>query len=186
MENLGFLIMAMMYAVLLSLGVVSILTWMTTLIGGGFQGDRLTMAWAVLLLLGHFQLWWTVVSFAEIETWNYFTYLYLLLGPGALFVVTSILLSASSDDPPKPHGFEIVRRKFVITMLVVLVWSLFTGPILEGAAGADTLLNLVFAGVVAGLLFARKRRVQVMLTAASASAAVFLVSVVGYGFRIDP
>lgn len=185
MENLGFLIMAMMYAVLLSLGVVSILTWMTPLFGGdSSREDRLIVAWAVLLLLGHFQLWWTVVGFADIETWNYFTYLYLLFGPGALFVATSILLSASAAEGPQRGRFERIRRKFSIALLLVLTWSLLTKPILEGTAGADTLLNLVFSAVVGGLIFAHQRRHQVVLTVASA--VVLFVGIIGYGFRIEP
>ncbi len=176
--------MAMMYAVLLSLGVVMILTWLAKMFGESAREDGLIVSWAVMLLLGHFQLWWTVVAFAEVETWNYFTYLYLLSGPGALFVATSILLGPSAESMPCEGGFESIRRKFSIALLIVLAWSLFTSPVLDSDVGSDTFLNLVFAGVVAGLVFAGQRRHQVWLTAASA--VLLFISIIGYGFWIEP
>jgi len=117
------LLVAMMFIMILSIGIGNILMALPPLIDRrvGSAVGCVHLSWIVFLLLMHLNLFWQVLLILEIEGWNFAGFLYAVTGPIVLLLATSVLLpdpARSSDDPASQY-LEVARPVFTLLCLVM-------------------------------------------------------------------
>ena len=120
-----------MIAVILALGVTHILGY------GGLvaQNHKLVKmywvhsVWVVLALLAHFAAWWNIWELREDLQFSLYVFLYMLIGPTALFLATRLIvprLHESGEIDLESHYFS-VHRTFFVLLGVFLIWPSLLG-----------------------------------------------------------
>ena len=146
------LLVAIMFATILTLGIASILSSLAVVASrvAAIKGRLFHIAWVLLLLLVHFDLFWQTSAILEIETWTFATFLYVISGPIVLFFATNLLLKeAALADTESRETTNVVSPTLLVLLGIVQVWStagdlIFTGGLPPGAAfDAVTLPTLV-------------------------------------------
>ena len=104
--------------------------------------------WVVITLNAHVLTWWTQWSLARDVEWNYGRFLWLLVGPGILYLMSTALVTDAPRAVPswRDHYFEIRRWFFGAAALLNLnvhltSYFLYGRPLLttESLAGASIL-----------------------------------------------
>ena len=84
---------------------------------------------AIFQLLLHILLWWSVLGLKAAGNITFLTYLYLLAGPGLLFLATSVIVPDVSGDSldlrPQYYG---VRKIYYSILSVFWLWAIFLWP----------------------------------------------------------
>jgi len=120
-----------MVAVILALGVTHILT----AIGQVAQKRELAKLywihslWVLLILASHFTAWWNIWGLRQDLDFSYFAYLYMLIGPVALFLAASVLVPrfAYAEKVDLRQHYYAVRKTFFLMMLVFVAWPMLMG-----------------------------------------------------------
>lgn len=137
-------------AVINGLGIVR---WLTGLSEYLRNRDSLKVQhyWVYNLAAGfqfmiHIVLWWSLWGIREAGTFNFLTYLYLLLGPILLFLATGLLVPDVKDDAVdiKGHYYQ-ARRSYSTVLSLLWLWALLLWPVLLGAFAPTAPLVAVFA-----------------------------------------
>jgi hypothetical protein len=91
------------------------------------------MGWAALLVLYLLQLWWSMWDLNSGVSWNQFSFYYVMVGPGLLFVAATILIPRHAGQPEswEAHFFQ-VRRPFLVAVLLFLLWGITVTWLLRG------------------------------------------------------
>ena len=58
------------------------------------------LLWVVLIFVGHIFLWWTMWNLRLIRSWNFFSFLLVLLGPVLLYVAAAFLIPKVNAGEP--------------------------------------------------------------------------------------
>jgi hypothetical protein len=83
---------AVIVAVIIGMGVTQILQG----VGGLLEArTRVRLYWVHLvftgiILVGHFQFWWLFWSSRQVEAWSFFPFLFLLLQPIILYLISTL------------------------------------------------------------------------------------------------
>ena len=128
---------AAMIAVILALGVAHILGYISSVARKSTLDGTywIHSAWVVLLLLSHFAAWWNIWELKDLLRFSLHGFLYMLVGPTALYVASRILV-------PPMHAFESldlrghyysVHRNFFTTLGVFVAWPAVLRIALGGA-----------------------------------------------------
>lgn len=133
------LLIALMFATILTLGIANLLMALAGVVGRivGPKEYSIHTAWKVLLFFVHLVIFWHTGAVVSVEGWGFPGFLYIIGGPIVLFFATSILLSGGSPEEKDPHDlyFEISSRFFQLFGLLQL-WIV----------GADVILGRGFTG----------------------------------------
>lgn len=159
-------------AVINGLGIVRLLSTFTEYID--LRGKvRVTHYWVyalflVLQFLFHVLLWWTMWDMRSLETFNFLSYLYLLMGPILLYVATSLLLPNFDEEQVldlRDRYYHLAPSYFTVMSLLWL-WSISFWPVLVGVWSPDT--PLIVAALVVSLIlrFSSHARVHEVLVLA--------------------
>ena len=102
MEISNSLLVAMMFVMILSIGIVNILASLASTIdyrtNQGHKG--ICISWIILLLLAHFNLFWHTIEIMSIGTWGFVGFLYIVTGPILIFLqATLCCLVRRSPNP---------------------------------------------------------------------------------------
>lgn len=94
----------------------------------------------------HIVLWWSLWGIREAGTFNFLTYLYLLLGPILLYLATGLLVPDIKDGAAdvKAHYFQ-TRRTYSTVLGLLWLWALLMWPVLLGAFAPTAPLVAAFA-----------------------------------------
>jgi hypothetical protein len=87
------------FSIVLSLGAASLLRALRPV----FAPDRrywVHATWVVAILFSHAVAWWSLWSFSVVESWTLVTFLLVLLQPGVLYILASLLVG----DAPGSSG----------------------------------------------------------------------------------
>ena len=168
MEVSSSLLVAMMFVMVLSIGIGNILMGLSTLLGqrSPREIDWLPASWVILLLLQHLNMFWHTRTILEAEEWGFGGFLYVVTGPILLFLSTSLLLADPVQAGPsdaRAHYFR-VARKFFSFMAVLMLWMIGVDFVLGSGFTAAGVWN---AGlVVLFLILANSKgdRLHVTLT----------------------
>ena len=184
MKVSAFPFLSVMFAVLLGMGVVRLITAFGELIKHRerVRPHWLHLAWLLLLLLLYFHVWWSFWEYREATRWNYLTYLFLLTGPVALFTAACLLIpdfSESSAVDSKSYYFS-VHRGFFTAMSVAVLWGLSIYPVMFGRVDPILEWLLLFLAVMVALAVTRNETVHKALTVAAW--VLFITFVGSYGF----
>lgn len=98
MEISNTLLAAIMFVMILSVGIVSILSWLA-----GFTNLRsekkigwMLINWLILLLLAHLKMFWHTLDIMSVQELKFVGFLYIVTGPVLIFFGTSIMLPEAS------------------------------------------------------------------------------------------
>ncbi len=164
------LLVAMMFVILLSLGIGNILMGMASSLQQRteLKTHWLPTSWHVLVLLEIFDLFWHTVSILNVEAWDFAGFVYITTGPILLFLATSLMLPAPAGD--KFEGsltqyFNVARGFFVI-LAAYMVWLIGVDFVLteDGFAAMHGWVALEAALFVV-LAVSRQHRVHSVITA---------------------
>jgi hypothetical protein len=186
MESSSFPFLAVMFAVLMGMGVVQLITALGELVKHrrAAQPYWLHAAWLCLLLLLYFHVWWSFWEFRLVAHWTYLKYLFLLTGPVALFAATSLL----APDLREPSRFDsrrhyyAVHRAFFAVMSVAVAWGASIYPVMFGTIDPILEWLLLFLAVMVTLAITSNERAHAVLTVVAWL--MFVIFVGSYGFVI--
>jgi hypothetical protein len=108
------------FSIVLSLGVATLLGALRRVFAPG-QRYWVHATWVVIVLFMQAIAWWSLWSFSTVESWTILTFLLVLLQPGVLFLLASLLIG---DEPRTEswHGYYFrVRRWFFSALAVYFV-----------------------------------------------------------------
>ena len=152
MEVSDSLLVAIMFVMILSIGIANILMALAVLIDRrtALKVDRLHTSWTVLLLLTYFNLFWHTTSLLTIEDWTFSSFLFVIGGPVLILFATNILLpDAVGEDlvDVRKHYFDSAGQFFLILALL-MVWTIAVdfvlGDGITAAGGFNIAAALVF------------------------------------------
>lgn len=162
MEISNALLVAMMFIVLLTMGIGNILMALASTVDrrSSLKADALHTSWVLLLLLMHFNLFWHVLDILSIEEWVFLEFLYIVAGAILIFFATHILLPDASADATgvRNHYFE-VRPQFFGFLGVLMIW--IVGVDLLFGDGFTTASFFNMAGLVLFSVMAVSSQIQV-------------------------
>ena len=126
MEINNALLVAMMFIVLLTMGIGNLIIALASLIDKRTpqQSDMLHTSWQLLLLLMHFNLFWHVLDIFDREGWQFLEFLYIVSGAVIMYFATSILLpDQSSSNKQDVHAhFLNVKQQFFGFLGLLQIW----------------------------------------------------------------
>ena len=183
--ELNTILVALMFVTILSMGIGNILGTMAEIFHHSETGhrSRIHVAWIVLVLLVHFNIFWNTKALLEVEQWSFGGFLIAIAGPVLLFLATSVLL----NRPPSPETgdqqdlFTQLCRRFFIIFGLLQIWVVSAGFAMTGAYVPTDLVNVIFFVLAILLAINRSSRVQLigLITAWGLGVASFTISWLG-------
>jgi len=130
MEVTSVLLVAMMFVVLLTIGIGNILMTLAAMVDrrSRLSASRLHISWIVLLLLVYFSLFWYTLDVLSVEDWTFSEFLYVMLGPVLILFPSQVL---SSPIPPE----TTFRPRANATSRSAALSSSFSRPRSSGSTG---------------------------------------------------
>ena len=126
MEIKDSLLVAMMFIMILSIGIATVLGGLADTVRRPLgEIHWLPIVWMLLLLFYHLDLFWNSVLIMAAEEWRFTGFLYMILGPVLLFLATTLILSKTNEDAPvasSQHYFEVSTYFFTVLALLML-WT---------------------------------------------------------------
>lgn len=153
MEITNGLLVAMMFIVIITIGIGNILMAIAGTVGQGWsrKEDGMHTSWVVLILLAHFNLFWHTLDLLDVETWSFIGFLYVVMGPILLFLATSILISGGDEASRGNEHYYAVRRSFFTWLALLQLWFIGIDFVLRGELIGSTAINGAALVVVLGL-----------------------------------
>jgi hypothetical protein len=110
-------------------------------------------AWALLQFLLHILLWWQLWEIQQATKLDFFTYLYLLIGPISLFLATSVLVPEMGDERIDLEVRYFDERPAYFTILGIFwIWACLGGIVVMGTFDRG---DAVFAALTIGAVVLR-------------------------------
>jgi len=176
------LLVAMMFIMVVSIGIGNILMSLPPLLNRRAQAavGSLALSWLVLVLLMHLNLFWQVLRLLDIDPWVFPGFLYVVSGPILLLLATSLLL----PDPSEPaesadtRFIEGARPAFAL-LGGVMAWLVGFDLMLGDGLGLVTLWNVAGLALFGFLASSRDRKLHGL--GAVAGWALFLTMLLARG-----
>ena len=158
--GLNTLLVALMFVTILSMGIGNIVVTLADVLNNATPSrrDRVHVAWIVLLLLIHFNVFWHTKAILAVDDWQFASFLLAIAGPVLLFFATSIALTDAPDQESTELSgfFAALGRRFFILLAILQVWIVGVSYSLSGSFIANDLVNVGFL-VLALVLMAKPR-----------------------------
>jgi hypothetical protein len=159
------LLVAIMFVMILSIGISNILMGLAVLVDrrSDLKVDRLHTSWTVLLLLAYFNLFWHTIDLLSIEDWTFSSFLFVIGGPVLILFATNILLPDAAGEKLvdlRKHYFDVAGQFFVILALL-MAWMIAVDVVLGGGLTVAGAFNAVAAALFLWLAFAKRKIFQV-------------------------
>jgi hypothetical protein len=108
--------------------------------------------WVVQTLWLHVLYWWSMWAYRDIESWNLFSFAFVLVVPALLFLASSALVPSYATSVPswEDHFFTVRRWYFAARSLLVVFAGLRSWLFLDAAP--SPLSGLILVACVAGLI----------------------------------
>jgi len=185
MEPSVFPFLSAMFGVLVALGIARLISALASLTTPRepIRVYWVHGAWILFVLLLYLHLWWSLWDLRAVDSWNYFKYLFLLLGPAALYMATSLLV----PNPDREEGLDSreyyfrVQRKFFTSLAIVTVWGMLLYPVFMGQRDPVLEWLLLFLVAVVVLAVTRNEKAHAGLTVAAW--VLFLTWVISFGMQ---
>ena len=148
MEVSSSLLVAMMFVMVLSIGIGNLLMGLSSLLNerSPREFDWLPTSWLLLMLLQHLNLFWYTLEIIEVENWGFGGFLYIVTGPTLLFLAASLLLAdpaLSGPSEPRSHYFRVAGKFFAIMSLLML-WMIGADFVLGSGLTRASFWNATF------------------------------------------
>ncbi|MDX2472719.1 MAG: hypothetical protein QNL91_03350 [Candidatus Krumholzibacteria bacterium] len=169
--DLNTMLVALMFVTILSMGIGNILGTMADIFNHGTTArrDRVHVAWIILLLVVHFNLFWHTKAILDVAEWTFGGFMIAMAGPVLIFLATSILLTNPPDENPADMQKFFVKlgRRFFFVFALTQVWILLAGYAMTAVFVVTDLVNVAFVILAVVLATAKAHRVQVAGIAAA-------------------
>jgi len=147
MEITNSLLVAMMFIVLLTMGIGNIVIFLATIVDKKtpIKTDLIHISWVVLLLLVYFNMFWHVLDILTVEEWSFFEFLYIVAGAIIVFFASQILLPDSSRPEVnnlREHYFGICRQ-FFFFLAILQVWIIGVDFVLRKGFTTPGIFNVI-------------------------------------------
>lgn len=154
------LLVAIMYVVILSMGIGHILGGLAALVGKRTEQktDRLQASWMVLLLLAYFNLFWHTIDLLAVEDWAFLDFLYVMAGPILIFFATTVFVPNAPPEGTSPY--YSVSRRFFTLLAIVQLWILGADFVLGRGLPAAAAFNIAAVGLFATLAMTQRPRMH--------------------------
>ena len=164
------LLVAIMFVVLLSIGVGNILMSLAAMVDrrSPVTASRLHISWIVLLLLVYFSLFWHTLDVLSVEDWTFAEFLYVMLGPVLILFASQVLLPNPShnDAGELNERYLEVSRPFFLFLAASQLWVNGVDLILRDGLTPSGGVNGVAAVFAIVLAFSSHRTIHLLLTVA--------------------
>lgn len=167
-----------MIAVILALGVTHILGQVSYIAQKPELAETYWVhsVWVAVTLLAHFSAWWNIWGLKQSITFSFLTFLYMLIGPIALFLATRAIVPRIRQSPgvDLEKHYYTANRAFFVPMAVFVAWPSLLGLFVLGTASiAGVLEHTAFLVPMVACAVSRNRRLHGIF--AVLVAAAFLV-----------
>ncbi len=173
-----------MIAVILALGVTHILAQVSALAEQRAKLYWVHVVWVSVTLLAHFSAWWNIWGFRESLEFSFLIFLYLLVGPTALFLAARAILPRVGAVGPvdlESHYYG-VHGVFFTLMAVFVAWPSLMGSFVSGSVSMRGLVEHgLFMAPLICCAFSPNRRLHGM--AAVLVAGIFLLVSLSWSAR---
>ena len=129
----GFKYLSVMVSILLGLGISTLFGG----IGNLVQIRRrvklfwLHSLWVMLLVFLHLHMWWSFWALRGVTEWTYFTFVYILIGPGALVIASHMIIPELIGERIDVERYYFDSSPLFFGILTVAaVWAMFLEPIM--------------------------------------------------------
>ena len=167
MDNPTTLLVAIMYVMIISIGLSNLLMVISELAGGRKPlPDRIHLSWLLLLLFAYFGHFWQTTEILDIDNWKFLGFIGFLVGPIILLFATNLLIimpddsaEDSADDAGKHYLLQ--SNRFFLLMALFTAWIV----VLDVLAGEIGLLVYIAAALIAlfiTLVISNSRRLHVL------------------------
>ena len=182
MEITQSILVAIMFVMILSIGIASILMGSANLVNqrSKYKTYWIHTNWMILLLLTYFNLFWQTTALFSIEDWMFHDFLYVIAGPIIIVFATDLLMpdpASEGSNDLRDHYFNISRQFFTLIALSQ-VWAAGTDLVLKRGLTAGALFNLAVMGLAGVLVFSREPK-----THGAVSVLVWVVFLLSITFR---
>ena len=91
------------------------------------------VTWVFLVLLSHFAAWWNIWSLRESLHFTHAGFLYILVGPTALYLAARVLVPRLVDSKPVDlaEHYYSVNGTFFSLMVVFFLWPSLMGLVMD-------------------------------------------------------
>jgi hypothetical protein len=164
--DLNTMLVALMFVTILSMGIGNILGTMADVLNHATTArrDRIHVAWIILLLLVHFNLFWHTKAILDVEHWEFEGFLLAMAGPVLIFLATSILLTSPPETQPVDlHRFFVnLGRRFFFVFAFTQAWIILAGYAMTGVFMVTDLVNVALLILSIVLASSTAQRVQLV------------------------
>jgi hypothetical protein len=180
------LLVAMMFVVLLTMGIGNIVTALSVLVDrrSSVKPDAIHTTWVILLLLVYLNLFWHVLDIMTIEDWTFLGFLYIVSGAIVILFATQVLLpdSSSTDANDLRQYYRSIRRQFFLFIVLLQVWIIGVDFVLGNGFTGASAVNVVFAALALALMASRGERTHQVGTISAC--VLFLAATVARGLGV--
>jgi hypothetical protein len=163
MDNPTTLLVAIMYVMIISIGLSNLLMSISELAGGRKPlPDRIHLSWLLLLLFAYFGHFWQTTEILDIDNWKFLNFIGFLVGPVILLFATNLLIVMPDDSAVDAEKHYMLQsNRFFFLMALFTVWI----EVLDVLAGEIGLLVYIGAALIAlfiTLVMSNSRRLHVL------------------------
>ncbi len=182
MEITQSVLVAIMFVMILSIGIASLLMGMAGFISrrSEFQRYSIHTSWMILVLLIYFDLFWQTIALFSIEDWMFHDFLYVIAGPVILVFASSLLMPEFLGEgliDLREHYFS-VNRQFFFLLALTQIWAFGTDFVLRKGFTQAGVVDLLLMCLFIVLAVSRDSKLHGLL-----SSAVWLLFVVSVAIR---
>jgi len=104
--------------------------------------------WVLILIMAHAHLWWSFWGLRDAVRWNYVEFLYLLIGPAGLVIISQVIIPGELYGELHDQKFDLRRHYYDISHLffsifsAVMSWAIFLEPVLGVRSSICRIPNL--------------------------------------------
>ena len=183
MEFSSGILVALLFVTILSLGIANILTALATALdrSSTLKSHAVSLAWLLLLLLVHLNLFWHTMDILTVEDWDFSGFVLIESGAIALFFATHLLLSKITEAASATDSIpsDTPGPSFFLIFAVVHLWLVGTDILLKGGFSTASGFDLVQCLVALALIASPNKKALVLGTVLAW--ALYLVALLSAG-----
>ena len=162
------LLAAIMFVMILSLGIVNILSWLAGIVSHRAENKIgwILINWLILLLIAHFNMFWHTLEIISIEDLKFGGFLYIIMGPILIFFATSVILpdeSQAESNGMRGHYFRVCRRFFVIVALLQL-WDIGVDFLIGRGVSGGSIFSIIILVLALVLTSSQNAKLHILGT----------------------
>jgi hypothetical protein len=145
---LNTLLVALMYVTILTMGIGNLIGSLATIDIRNRHPKRILLrSWELFLLIFSLLLFWLTTALLEVENWGFFGFLYIILGPILLFVLTNLLMKGNPDHETIPKEKSGISSEVFWLFSFIFVWLILSGYLVSGEVAWMDFFTLALAAV---------------------------------------